>query len=449
LRSSSITASDAPKADAAKRLASYARLFAATLTAWLVGFGGFTLVVDPYEIAPWISIEGVNARRTRAHEDGYRVHVGHRLLTSNSGTITLGSSRVMDGFPRDLPDWPGGYENLAMAGTSAFELARASALAARNVAINCVVIGVDLREFSTDTNTQATYWITPMAGGSQIGALAKMALSPSAFARALQTVDDNISGGSDERWEHAYDEAGLPARFEEELAKRYRYYASFEYDPERVAFLFRGIDALLASGKQVVVFIHPVHGWYEEARQRAGAGPAEIALRRDIAAQIAERGVTPEAGQACFDGPALQAWDFGGFSAAAQTAPPAADGSAPSPWYYVPSHYRPALGHAILERLAGRSGPYPVDESFGRPLSADTLEADLAAFQAGRAAWLQSGTPWQLHAAAAFDAFDADPPEPEAGPRTFLTRGDRVELERDVLRIERDASGSGTSDGTR
>lgn len=421
----------------------------ATLTAWLVGFGGFTLIVDPYDIAPWISIEGVNARRTRAHEDGYRVHVGHRLLTSEAGTITLGSSRVMDGFPRDLPDWPGGYENLAMAGTSAFELARASALAARNAAINCVVIGVDLREFSTDTNTQATYWITPMAGGSRIAALAKMALSPSAFARALQTVDDNISGGSDARWEHAYDEAGLPARFEEELAKRYRYYASFEYDPERVAFLFRGIDALLASGKQVTVFIHPVHAWYEEARQRAGAGPAEIALRRDIAAQLAARTGAAPAANACFDGPALQAWDFGGFSAPARTAPPAADGSAPSPWYYVPSHYRPALGHAILERLAGRSGPYPVDEDFGRHLTPATLEADLAAFQAGRASWLQSQTPWQLHAADAFDAFVANPPQPEAGPRSFLTHGDQVDLERDVRRIEQQALSRANSGGPR
>ncbi|WP_417494451.1 hypothetical protein [Maricaulis sp.] len=417
------------------------------LVAWLIGFGGFTLVVDPYEIAPWISIEGVNARRTRAHEDGYRVHVGHRLLTSEAGTITLGSSRVMDGFPRDLPDWPGGYENLAMAGTSAFELARASALAARNEAINCVVVGVDLREFSTDTNTQATYWITPMAGGSQIAALAKMALSPSAFARALQTVDDNRTGGSDERWEHAYDEDRLPARFEEELAKRYRYYASYEYDPERLAFLFRGIDALLASGKQVVVFIHPVHAWYEEARQRAGAGPAEIALRRDIVAQLASRGEMATASQACFDGPALQAWDFGGFSAPAQSAPPAADGSAPNPWYYVPSHYRPALGQAILDRLAGHSDPAQVGEGFGRPLTPENLEADLDALQTGRASWLQSNTPWEEHAAQAFDAFDADPPAPEAGPRVFLTRTDHVELERAVQRIEQQASSTGPSGG--
>ena len=407
-----------------------------TLGLWLAGFGGFTLIVDPYDIAPWISIEGINARRTRAHEDGYRVHVGYRLTDTQNGTITLGSSRVMDGFPRELPDWPGGYENLAMAGTSGFELARASALAARNDAIHCVVIGVDLREFSTDSNTQATYWITPMAGGSRLASLAKLALSPSGFARALQTVDDNISGGSDTRWEHAYDEDGLAARFEEELAKRYRYYASYEYDPERLRFLFRGIDALLATGKQVVVFIHPVHAWYEEARQRAGAGPAEIALRRDIAAELDRRGILPAADQACFDGPALQAWDFGGFSDVAQTAPPAASGLAPNPWYYVPSHYRPALGQAILDRISDAPGANPAGADFGQRLSSDTLEADLEAFQQGRARWRSSDTAWEEHAAEAFDEFDANPPEPEAGPRLFLTRGDRIDLEHAVERAQ-------------
>lgn len=36
--------------------------------AWLIGFGGFTLLVDPYDIMPLVSIEGVNERnrgRTR------------------------------------------------------------------------------------------------------------------------------------------------------------------------------------------------------------------------------------------------------------------------------------------------------------------------------------------------------------------------------------------------
>ena len=69
----------------------------------------------------------------------------------------------------------------------------------------------------------------------------------------------------------------------------------------------------------------------------------------------------------------------------------------------------------------------PVDGNFGRPLSPETLEANLAALRAGRERWLQSQTPWQLHAAQAFDGFDANPPPPEAGPRAFLTRGDQVE----------------------
>tara|TARA_R110002051_G_scaffold165688_2_gene236599 strand:+ start:60979 stop:62232 length:1254 start_codon:yes stop_codon:yes gene_type:complete len=404
---------------------------------WLTGFSGTILLVDPYGIAPWISIEGVNARRTRAHEDGYRIQAGHRLLHTDVGTITLGSSRVLDGFPRQLPDWPGGYENLGMSGVSGFELARASALAARNDAIHCVVIGLDLRELSTDSNTQATYWVTPMAGGSELTSTAKMLLAPNAFSRALETLYDNLTGGSDTRWENAYREDRLRGRFLEELPKRYRYYGTYQYDPDRLDFLFRGIDALLGSGKQVVIFIHPVHAWYEEAVQRAGAGEYETALRRDIAARLTARSGQAAAEHACFDGPALQAWDFGGFQPVARTAPPTADGLAPSPWYYVPSHYRPTVGRAILERLAGHEPSDPILEGFGRRLNAQTLDADLAAFQAGRQAWLSSQAPWAIEADQAFDALDANPPPPEAGPRIFLTHSDHVDLERQVERAAR------------
>jgi hypothetical protein len=407
------------------------------LAVWLIGFGGFTLLVDPYDILPWMSVDGVNSRKTRAHEDGYRVRVGHHLMTTEAGTIIMGSSRVADGFPRDLPDWEGGWENLGMAGTSAFELARASTLAAENDNVNCVIIGLDLREFGTEPNTQATYWITPLAGGGRVAALLKMALSPHAFARALQTYIDNATGSSDVKWENAYREDGLRVRFEDEITKRYRGYASYEYDPERVAFLFRGIDALLAAGKQVVLFVHPIHVWQEEALHRAGAAQHDIALRRDLVTQLSARDGMGGPQRNCFDGPALQAWDFSGFSDVALTAPPAADGLTPNPWYYVPAHYRPTLGAAVLARMSGQGGAHPVGPEFGQRLNASTLDSVLEQASSRRAEWLDSGEEWQVYVTQAFDTLDANPPEPEPAPTIYLTETERRALERDVSRIER------------
>ena len=106
----------------------YAIRLVATLAAWLILFGGFTFIVDPYHVSEWSEIPGVNERRTRAHADGYRVAVGHGLVETNASTLLFGSSRSHDGFPDEIADWPGGFENMAMGGTNAFEIANAVAL---------------------------------------------------------------------------------------------------------------------------------------------------------------------------------------------------------------------------------------------------------------------------------------------------------------------------------
>ena len=416
----------------------YAIILSAALAAWLVGFGGFTFLVDPYDVTGWVTIDGFNARKTRAHEDGYRVRVGHHLLDTEAGTIIMGSSRVADGFPRELPDWPGGFENLGMAGTSSFELARASVIASRNENINCVIIGMDLREFGTYPRAHATYWITPLTGMPPLMSHIQTSLSPNAFARAVQTVTDNVTGGRDDKWANAYAEEGLPDRFFEEVEKRYRGYSDYVYDPQRVRFLFRGIDALLANGVQVTVFIHPVHAWQEEAAQRVGAHPAEQALRRDIVAQLEAREIG-EARAPCFDGPALQAWDFGGFQQVSQSAPPDRSSVPPNPYYHVPAHYRPVLGQAILNRMQGEEQASPFDQaSFGRRLNADTVESLLAEGQARRADWLANDE-WAQWVSAEFDALDANPPTPENEARHYLNRDDFRQMERDVARAERRA----------
>lgn len=416
----------------------YAITLVAVLGVWLIGFGGFTFLVDPYDVTGWLSIEGVNARKTRAHEDGYRVRVGHHLLSTEAGTIILGSSRVADGFPHDLSDWPGGFENLGMAGTSAFELARASIIASRNDNINCVIIGMDLREFGTYPRAHATYWITPLTGMHPVASHIQTSLSPNAFARALQTVIDNATGGSDTKWENAYAAEGLPARFDEEIEKRYRGYSDYVYDPQRVRFLFRGIDALLAQGKQVTLFIHPVHVWQEEAAERVGARVHEEALRRDVVAELEARNIGA-ADNSCFDGPELQVWDFGGYQDVSLSPPPDPSGYPENPHYYVPAHYRPVLGQAILNRLNGQEQDDPFDAaSFGYRLNAATLEDILGARLERRDEWLANDE-WAAWVSDRFDQLDENPPEPEREARHYLNRDDFRQLERDVARAERRA----------
>jgi hypothetical protein len=410
-----------------------------TLAAWLILFGGFTFIVDPYHVSEWSSIPGVNERRTRAHADGYRVAVGHGLVETQAGTILLGSSRSHDGFPHDIPNWPGGFENMAMGGTNAFEIANAAVLAAENEHINCVVIGLDLREFGDYPRADATYWLTPLAGGSQLQSHIQTSLSLDAFARALQTVIDNATGGSDVDWETAYAPENSRERFDTELAKRYRSYRGYIYDSERPEFVFRGIDALLASGVQVRVFIHPIHSRIEEARWRTGIDNLELQLRQDLVSLAAERNPLPSHAP-CFPGGPLEVWDFAGFSAVSQSEPPAVSGDPVNPWYFEPSHYRPALGLTILERMLGEPTASPVaPDEFGVRLNVENVDAHWADVAARRQAWLDTDD-WARWVTGQYDEMDAAPPAIEERPHIFLNRDDIQSLNRRVSRIEERAS---------
>ncbi|MBI1237457.1 MAG: hypothetical protein GC188_12310 [Alphaproteobacteria bacterium] len=417
----------------------YAVRLVLTLAAWLILFGGFTFIVDPYHVNAWSEIPGVNERRTRAHADGYRVAVGHGLVETQAGTLLFGSSRSHDGFPQNIPDWPGGFENMAMGGTNAFEIANAAALAAENGHLDCAVIGLDLREFGDYPRADATYWLTPLAGGSQLQSHIQTSLSLDAFARALQTVIDNVTGGSDVDWETAYAPENSRERFDTELAKRYRSYLGFVYDPERSDFVFRGIDALLARGVQVRVFIHPIHSRIEEARWRAGIDDIDLQIRRDLVQLAAARNPAPSRAP-CFPGAPLEVWDFAGFSEVSQSAPPSHSGDELNPWYYEPSHYRPALGLAILDRMLGEDTRPPVaPEQFGVRLTADNLDQHWADVTARRADWLENDE-WAAWLTEQYDAMEADPPPIEERPHVFLNRDDFNSLERRVSRIEAQAA---------
>lgn len=415
----------------------YAATLFGALVALLVSFGGFTLLVDPYDVVRLASIEGVNARKSRVHEDGFRVRVGHRLLATDSRAIVIGSSRVADGFPPMDDAFEGGVENLGIGGANAFVLGRASVTAARNDAIDCVVIGLDLREFSP-IGVQATYWITPLAGGPRLFSYVRMALSPHAFARALQTVVDNITGGEDTAYENAYALDEQRQRFDETPRKRFRAYMHQVYDPGRMKFLFRAIDGLLAEGVQVLVFIHPVHAWYEEAVHRAGAFDLDKQMRRDLAAAVDARGEAT-ADAPCVGGPALQLWDFGGYQTVSTSPPPAEDQTFQDPYYLEPDHYTPRVGSAILARMAGETQEAPFDAaSFGVRLTTDNVEDVIADIERRRARWL-ADDPWGARMTEIFDALVADPPPEEKTPLEYITRDETRRLERDVRALIRDA----------
>ena len=409
----------------------YAVTLLIALFAGLAGFAGFNALVDPFGIMGSPDLPGLTARDTRLHEDGGRVHVGDQLARGGERGIILGSSRTVDGFPRDPADLPGGFINAGMRGTNIFELSQAAALAAGNDSLHCVVIGLDLDEFGTHSKAKSTYWLSALRDGHADFARARVALSPSTFGASVQLLADNLTG-SEPRvpWADTYPAGAQRERYENGTRGIYRFYLGYRFDPERLALFETVLDRLTAEGVQVTGFIHPLHAWREEALFRAGRGDDFLAFRAALT-EVFDRYADRQPAGACLPGGGAQLYDFSGFRPFAALPAPAAEAVNAHPTFYEPSHYLPHVG---ADMLAVMSGERPRDERVsGERLTPQSLEASARALAARRTAWL--ATPDGQAVTAMLDAVIAGNPSAELETPQFLNRDDETSVADKLARI--------------
>lgn len=418
----------------------YAASFFITLFAVIVAFAGFNMLADPFAITGAPDLPGLTERDTRLYGDGGRVHVGDRLVRGGDGSILLGSSRTVDGFPHDPEDWPGGVFNAGMRGTNMFELAQAMTLAAQHPTLRCVVIGLDLDELGTHGKAKPSYWLSALADGSRPLAQARVALSPNTFLASGRLISDNIQGTSPRvPWADSFEPGVQRGRYENGARGIYRYYRGYNFDPERVDYLERAMDALTAEGIQIVGFIHPLHAWREEILFRAERQDEYFALRETLTA-LFDGHADRETDDACIDGGSAVLWDFSGFQDFATVPAPGVDQTAPHATFYEPSHYSPHVGQAMLDRMRGtETQPGWAGATFGVQLTPETLAATTTALHDRRAAWLESEDGLAVTALA--DDIIERAPSPEIATPLYLSRDDWITLEKNIERIASGRSG--------
>jgi len=412
----------------------YATTLLVALIAGLLAFAGFNALIDPFGITGAPDIPGLTARDTRLLEDGGRVHVAERLARGGDSAILLGSSRTVDGFPHDPENWPNGIFNAGMRGTNIFELSQAAALAARNPDLRCVVIGLDLDEFGSHSKAKATYWLSALTDGRADLSLARVSLSPSTFSASIQLITDNLTDNAPRTpWADRYEAGAQRERYENGVRGIYSWYLGYQFDPERLDLFEQVLDALTANGVQVAGFVHPLHAWREEAMFRAGRDETYFQVRAELTA-LFERYADRAPVQACVPGGSAVLWDFSGFQPISTLPAPGSDQTAPHPAFYEPSHYLPAVGQAMLERMRETREASPFGTvPFGVRLTSDTLDPANAAIHARRRAWLDTSD--GEAATALFDTVEAGNPSPEASTPQYLNRDDLRSLDDKLERI--------------
>jgi hypothetical protein len=134
-------------------------------------------------------------------------------------------------------------------------------------------------------------------------------------------------------------------------------------------------------GIELYVFISPSHAQLWETLYQSGLWDKWEAWKRRLVAmgQLAAR----EAGTSPFD-----IVDFSGFNAfTTEPVPPQSQPSARMQWYIEASHYRPALGELVLERLLTRTSTDHRAADFGTSIDTTNIDGSLSDIRASHTRW--------------------------------------------------------------
>lgn len=130
-----------------------------------------------------------------------------------------------------------------------------------------------------------------------------------------------------------------------------------------------------AHSFEVTLAMSPVHARQLETIAAAGLWSAWEQWKRSLVAMNEEE--ARGAGRKPFP-----LWDFSGYNSVTTEPFPALGEDRTMKWHFESSHYTPATGNLMLDRMAGRSA---VD--FGTVLRTSNVEAQLAAARRDRIAW--------------------------------------------------------------
>lgn len=317
--------------------------FAAAALAIVVFVGA----VDPY----WLWRERVGWQFNAAFENRMRFVKSLHVLSRRPSTVLLGSSVVYRGLdPDDVA-----RDDVYNLGISSLRIREAEAyvrLLVRWTRPRAIVLGVDYFAFDANRTVEPGFDPTLPSAEYALKAGFTAFLSASALRDAWRLARRPVED-TDGTW-HRNGFKLTRARTSEEVAEQLRMTAVFFSDTRleraELAALERIIEITRAAGVRLVLFIPPYHGSW--LRAAASAQPAlDFATWADAVGELARR-------------QGAELWDF----ARANPFADAAMGMGPeSRWYLDPSHFSPALGRWILERigLPMRNPGAPVPESFG------------------------------------------------------------------------------------
>ena len=363
----------------------YTALVLAMALGMMALVGGINYFVDPFGITGAPRIEGFNEYKAGADDERQRLAIALRMWLRPTKTVFLGSSATGVGLDPEKASWSNGNAfNAGLPGANFYEVLRYYEHAARIGVAKDFVIGLELSQFLYGDKPVGNFsesWLAVAADGrAQLAWL--YALPAGLFSMpALEASWKTLRAGPENPPHYRENGFTSPAAMEKRSADLGGPLAAFEFmenwrpsyqmrlDPRRSLEKnlehFRAlVRQAYAAGHTLRIFFSPRHAWELETYSLRGQWELLEHLKRRVVEIVAEESKAK---------PPFPVWDFNTYNEYTTEEIPAGDAAQTQMhWHWEWSHYRPALGDLVLERIAPprcEGQPMPRAALFGECLT--------------------------------------------------------------------------------
>lgn len=368
------------------RTRNYLKTLGGLVLAGVAVLVAFNLLVDPFGAYRWASLKKMEPYRSGIATREAKAELAAR---GTFDTIVIGSSRMRMGMPTTHPAYGStNVCNLGLAGTTMAETAGVLDYALKKNPVRRVILGADFHTFSASRGIDPTFEVSRFNPHLDLSEYhGRNLLGARALGESWPLFKDWIRGRPALVGDRGSVPKYLPERASqrEAFAKRVRASlvslgaeGSFVRSPQRLETLRQMVRQCREKGIELIVFVPPIHALQLEAVRARGKWENYERWKRDVVQILAEEGVTES----------VPLWDFQGFAGVlAEPVPPEGDRQTRMKYYMEASHFTPALGDLVLQRILPTTTVSADATSFGVRITPSNLEAHLARVRADREAY--------------------------------------------------------------
>ena len=359
-----------------KKFRSYNFLFLIMAFMPMASVALFNWAIDPYDLFNTPNWWGVNHEKIKK-DNNDRLFKAVDIIRLQPKTILMGSSRTKQGLDPEHPAINNNRlaYNLAINGPNTYEVRRYIEHAIANQPdLQQIILGIDFFMFNSSLDNQPSFeekriekkHIILSDAINALFSLDTLDISRKTIAASFKTEEqNNLYGENGFMPNRKADDGATKWRFEQSIQLYFNLHSDYQFSQEYWSDFVKIVELCRQNNIDLKVFISPAHATQWESIEVTGRWDTFEQWKRELVK------VTP-------------VWDFSGFNSVTTEAIKAKMNN-----YVDNSHYSPAIGNLILNRIFDYK-PEDIPQDFGILLTTENIEQHLAKIRSDRLVWTKN-----------------------------------------------------------